>query len=94
MRGVSENWTDRYLLRHLAGRYFLIRRGTDLPEYIRPLETDETGAMFWRVICRYPDDPGRAARELSGPCGEPAEKILPDVEEFCRTVKLKMGEAV
>lgn len=94
MRKDSGNWTKRYLLRHLAGRYFLIRRGTDLPEYKRPLETDETGAMFWRAICRYPDDPGEAARVLSEPCNVPAEELLPDVEEFCRTVKQMMGEAL
>lgn len=90
MKEKSENWTDRYLLRHLAGRYFLIRKGVDFPEYVKPIEMDEAGAAFWHAINQNPDNFHKAAEELSVSFGVSVEKILPDVVEFCQTVKQKM----
>jgi hypothetical protein len=92
MNESYENWTDRYLLRHLAGRYFLIRIGTDDPKYRKPVETDETGAEFWRALCRYRGEISAASKALSDTFHAPDQEVRADLTEFCRTVKQKMGE--
>lgn len=86
-----KHWTDHFLLRHLAGRYFIIKKAQAYPDYRRPIETDENGALFWRLLCRYPDDADGAAADLAKRCDISKENARADLEEFRQKILKHMG---
>lgn len=83
-------WTDRLFLRHLAGRYFLVKKAQVYPRYCKPIEMDENGAEFWRLLCRYPDNVREAARFLADQYGISEREAAEDLEEFRQTIFRRM----
>lgn len=83
-------WTDGLFLRHLAGRYFLIKKAQTYPHYRKPIEMDEHGAEFWHLLCRYPEDLKEAARLLADEYGIPEQEAAEDLEEFRQTIFKRM----
>lgn len=74
--------SEGYLLRYLAGRYFLIRTDQKYPDYRKPVEMDETGAEFWKLLCRYPGEPVRAAEHLARKYHISPAEAAADLEDF------------
>lgn len=87
---TKPHWTDRLFLRHLAGRFFLIKKAQVYPNYVKPLEMDENGARFWHLLCRYPDDVKPAAHDLAEEYGIPEDEAAADLEEFRQTIFKRM----
>lgn len=87
MQSDTKSWPDALLLRRLAGRYFLIKKDQIYPDYIKPLEMDESGKEFWELLCRYPDRTEEAAQELAAHYGIESGQVLPDLNEFEQEVR-------
>ncbi|MBP7174683.1 MAG: PqqD family protein [Thermoclostridium sp.] len=69
-----------YLIRHAAGMYWIIK-ADQRKEYIRPVATNECGAILWERI-----EKGSSVKELSvllqRKYGIGPEEALADVNEF------------
>lgn len=87
MQNDKKAWPDALLLRHLAGRYFLIKKNQTYPGYIKPLETDESGKEFWELLCRYPDQIEEAAGELAARYDIDSKQTLSDLSGFKEQIR-------
>lgn len=64
----------------------MIKKEQRYPDYIKPLETDESGAQFWELLSRYQENIEEAARELSAKYGISEEQAAADLREFRQEV--------
>lgn len=87
MQNDKKAWPDALFIRHLAGRYFLIKKEQIYPDYIKPLEMDESGKEFWELLCRYPEQIHDAAGKLASQYGIPDDRALADLTEFKEQIR-------
>ncbi|MGN0361449.1 MAG: PqqD family protein [Bilifractor sp.] len=91
---IQKKWTDRYLLRYLAGRYFLIQVGQVSPDYIAPLEMDDAGAEFWKMMMKYPDQLQDVAEALALKYDADLSAVYKDAATFREQISVHFGGCI